>query len=30
LVTEGGSPTIWAEMAAKLILSKQNSYDIWH
>jgi|688.fasta_scaffold09090_9 adenylylsulfate kinase len=28
LVTEGGSPTIWAEMAAKLILSKQNSYDI--
>ena len=28
LVTEGGSPTIWAEMAAKLILSKQYHYDI--
>ncbi len=28
LVTEGGSPTVWAEIAAKLILSKQNNYDI--
>jgi len=28
LVTEGGSPTIWAEIAAKLILSKQYHYDI--
>ena len=27
-VTEGGSPTVWAEIAAKLILSKQTSYDI--
>jgi adenylylsulfate kinase len=28
LVKEGGSPTVWAEIAAKLILSKQNNYDI--
>ena len=28
VVTEGGSPTVWAEIAAKLILSKQNNYDI--
>jgi len=28
LVTEGDSPTVWAEIAAKLILSKQNNYDI--
>ena len=28
LVTEGSSPIVWAEIAAKLILSKQNNYDI--
>lgn len=28
LVTEGSSAIVWAEIAAKLILSKQNSYDI--
>lgn len=27
-VTEGGSPALWAEIAAKIILSKQNHYDI--
>ena len=28
VVTEGGSPALWAEVAAKMILSKQNHYDI--
>lgn len=28
IVAEGGSPTLWAEIAAKIILSKQNHYDI--
>ena len=27
-VTEAGSPTLWAEIAHKLILSKQTNYDI--
>ena len=27
-VTEGGSPALWAEVAHKLIISKQTNYDI--